>query len=64
MKIEEAEKAIAQVLKAYEEASGQLVRSVEIKNIDVTTYDSGRPEWIRQVVIDAEYLPGTNWGQA
>ena len=55
----EATRAIADALRCLEIETGQIVRGVEIEDIDASTY--GDDLIIRRVHINLERLPGTKW---
>lgn len=59
-----AEGAIAAALKAFEIDTGTVVRGVHIRDIDVTMMEDTTKRVVRDVFIEAEYLPGTSWNQA
>jgi len=57
----EAELAIARILATLEKETGALVRDISIRDFDITTFADERPQFIRQVCIRLEPLPGTHW---
>jgi hypothetical protein len=62
-RVKEAQKAIARILAKLEADTGSVVRSVTIKDIDVTTFGDDRIQMQRLVALDLERLPGTRWEQ-
>lgn len=58
---DEAEKLVAGILQRFEESSGDLVESVEIRNVEITRIDDTRPRWMTQVVIRTQRTPGRDW---
>jgi hypothetical protein len=56
-----SERAIALILKELEQASGALVESVDIVDVDVTTISDTRQILDRRVSIKLKPVPGTNW---
>lgn len=58
--IEAAEKSINRILAQLEAATGTIVSELELRDIDVTTYDSDQ-SWLRGVAITLKRRPGTRW---
>lgn len=63
MDINQAEKAIAAILKQLEVDQGVLVEGLSLDTIDSTTHDDDRRQFYQHVVIELRRLPGNNWGQ-
>jgi hypothetical protein len=61
MNSDEAERAIASILSDLETSSGQIVESIKIDDLDITSMKDSRPEWIRKVCIELKRQPGTKW---
>lgn len=62
MNVIEASQRIALILAELERETGQLVRAVDIENIDITRFDDYRPQWKRVVQIKLDPIPGsTHW---
>jgi hypothetical protein len=59
--INAAEIKIATILRDLEASTGQLVETIKIENLDVTTRNDTRQEWMRSVHIELKRLPGTKW---
>ena len=55
------EQSIARILSDMEKTTGQLVDSLELVDIDVTTASDDRPQILRTVRIELKRLPGTKW---
>lgn len=58
---EQAESEIAKILQALETSSGSVVRSIDIKSIDITQVSDEGKRLMTQVVIELERLPGREW---
>lgn len=56
-----AEQEINRILHQLEVDTGQIVDSIGLSDIDVTTIDDDRPQWLRCVRIELKRLPGTRW---
>lgn len=54
-------RAIAQILKEYEKATGRVVRSLGITGMDVTTIESTEQQCKMIVVMETERLPAHGW---
>ncbi len=61
MNATEAQFAIAAVLSELERATGQHVRSIEVRSVEITRLASVGQEWARRVVIDLMPVPGSTW---
>lgn len=61
MNIHDAELAIARILADVEAASGDWVEGIRIKDHEITTVGSVRPEFTRRVKIDMKPMPGSSW---
>lgn len=58
-----AENKIATILAQLEAETGMLLESIQVRDLEVTTYKDQRPQWLRRVVIEMKRLPGTRWGK-
>lgn len=61
MNLKEAKSQINQILCQLEVATGSVVESIDLRDIDVTTVDGGGVELTRSVQIELKRLPGTKW---
>ena len=59
--IESAEKQICAILADLEKRTNSLVKSIEVVDLDVTTFKDARPQIIRRVRIEIERTPGSRW---
>jgi len=55
-----ATQRINDTLRDLEAATGSVVESIELRDLDVTTVDGG-PEILRSVQIEMKRFPGTKW---
>lgn len=61
MNIAEATHCINDILRTLEVSTGSVVESIELRDINVTTVDSGEQQLVRSVQIEMKRLPGTKW---
>jgi hypothetical protein len=59
--ISEAERQIAKILCALEKDTGQVVESVNINDIEITSIGDDRQQFQRSISIEVKRLPGTHW---
>lgn len=59
-RVRNAENEIASILKNLESRTGMLVESICIMNLDMSDFVSA-PKMQRQVKIDLQRIPGTQW---
>jgi hypothetical protein len=60
--IRTAEREIAAILARLERETTSLVRAVEIRDVEVTGMMDDRRQLQRQVLIELDPIPGSNWG--
>lgn len=58
-----AEKEISKVLAKLEADTGMVLDNLKVRDMEVTTIDDPRPQWLRRVAIEMKRLPGTRWDQ-
>lgn len=61
MNIEQSKDAINRILEQLERDSGQLVESVEIRNLNVTKFSDPAVQWLRSIEIELRPMPGAKW---
>lgn len=61
MTLDEAESAIAEILRKLEIDTQSLVDSISINDIEITQLDSDRKQFQRRVEIELRRNPGSNW---
>lgn len=61
MDVTTATQQINDILRELEVSTGSVVESIELRDIDVTTVDSGEQQLVRSVAIEMKRLPGTKW---
>ena len=59
--ISAAEKEISKVLAKLEADTGMVLDSLNVRDIEVTTFVDDRAQWLRSVSIEMKRLPGTRW---
>lgn len=59
--VREAQMRVAALLAELETATGQRVSGIDIRNTDITTVGEAAPRWTREVLIDLQAIPGSNW---
>ncbi len=52
---------IAALLKAYEEETGEVVKAISLRTIDMTDIDCSSRKFLQKVDIETERLPGNSW---
>jgi hypothetical protein len=57
----EAERAIAKILCDLEVATGALVESIALKDLDVTNVEDKREVWFTKVAVKMKRIPGRSW---
>jgi hypothetical protein len=62
--LNEAERAINQILAKLEADTGQIVDEIALEDIEITNIGSPRHELNRRVVLTLKRLPGTLWAGA
>jgi hypothetical protein len=61
MTLDQAERAIADVLRRLEIDTGCVVDAISTTDIEVTTVEDERRQVRRRVVIELKRLPGQSW---
>lgn len=64
MKVNEAERQVAAILRQLEIDSDSYVENIEVVSIDETCMQDDRPTLVQLLRINLKRKPGTRWGQA
>lgn len=58
-----AEKEISDILAKLETDTGMVLESINVNDIEVTTFTDDRPQLLRSVSLEMKRLPGTRWSK-
>jgi hypothetical protein len=61
--INEAESAIADILRQLETDTDCVIDTVSLVDVEVTKLNDDRRQFLRRVLIETHRLPGSLWGQ-